>query len=254
MQVNYLDLLFSRIYNGNTDIPQDRIYFHIDNNVIGTTGNFVALTGMPKTCKTTFLTGIIASGIIGRPIFNFQLKLYPEIKKTKIAWFDTEQGPYDFSRAIKRIQDYTGLQNEIFNTLECFLVNSDTAKDIIAMIETYLINQPHCAILVIDGILDLIDNFNDETASKLLTRKLKKLAKDYNILIITVLHLGKKDLTSIGHIGSASDRYAQSTLTIEKTKNDSYVCSGKYLRSAAGFTPIEIYYNQNAGKFQQSFT
>lgn len=253
MQVNYLDLLYNRVFNGNTDIPQDRVYFHIENNVIGTSGNFVSLTGLPKTCKTTFLTAIIASGIIGKPIFNFQLKLYPEIRKTKIGWFDTEQGAYDFSRSINRIKYFTGCDNQIYDNLDCFLVNSDSAKDIISMVEAYLISQPRCAILIIDGILDLIENFNDETQSKLLTRRLKKLAKDYNILIITVLHLGKKDLTSIGHIGSASDRYAQSTLMIEKTKNNSYVCSGKYLRSAAGFTPIEIYFNQNTGNFTQSF-
>jgi len=59
---------------------------------------------------------------------------------------------------------------------------------------------------------------NDEGASKRLIRQLKRWARKYGILIITVLHLGKKDMSSIGHIGSASDRYAQSTLTIEKNK------------------------------------
>jgi len=252
MEVNLLDLLYSRIFNGNTEISQDRIYFKIEDNTIGTSGNFVTLVGLPKAGKSTFLTAMISSGISSRSCFGFELKLHPEINKKRIGWFDTEQSPYDFSRAVNRVKEFTGMGNDIFNYMDCFLVNSDTTKNIIGMIDTYLATQSQCGILIIDGILDLIDNLNDETASKLLTRKLKKWAKDYNILIITILHLGKKDLSSIGHIGSASDRYAQSTLVIEKTKNNSFTCAGKFLRSAPGFTPIEIYYNNLTGKYQQS--
>lgn len=254
MEINFLDLLFSRSFNANTEIPNDRIYFQIEKNTIGTSGNFVTLTGLPKAGKSTFLSAIISSGIIGRPVFNFQLNLFPEIRKNKIGWFDTEQSPFDFNRTINRVKEFTGLNNEIFDNLDCFLVNSDNTTNILAMIEAYLLSQPRCGILIIDGLLDLIDNFNDESASKLLIRKLKKWSKDYNILILTILHLGKKDLSSIGHLGSASDRYAQSVLNIEKTKNNSFVCSGKFLRSSAGFSPIEIYFNNNTNKYTQSFT
>jgi hypothetical protein len=252
MQINYLDLLVSRAFSGNTDLPPENIYLTIQDNIIGTAGNFVTLTGLPKSCKSTYLTAIIASAITNRPVFDFQLKLYPHLNKTKIAWFDTEQSAYDFSRSVKRIQEFTGLEGKLFEYMDCFLMNSDTSKDIINCIETYLAHNSKTGVLIIDGLLDLIDNFNSEEDSKLLTRRLKRWAKDNNILIITVLHLGKKDLTSIGHIGSASDRYAQSTLTIEKTKNNSFTCSGKYLRSAPGFTPIEIYFNQNTKRFVQA--
>jgi len=72
-----------------------------------------------------------------------------------------------------------------------------------------------------------------------------------NILIITILHLGKKDNSSIGHIGSASDRYAQSTLLVEKTKEGTFICAPKFLRSAKDFEIIEIKYSEEQKKFIQ---
>ena len=255
MEVNYLDLLFTRRFDSSTKIPNHPKYFTIGNNLIGSAGNIVTLVGLPKAGKSSFLTAIIASGLIQRAVFDFELKLYPEQKKTKIAWFDTEQSADDFNRSMQKVKDFSCLpESEIYNYLDCFLVNSDTSKDILGMIESYLQAQPSCAILVLDGLLDVVDNLNDEREAKLIIRKLKKLAKDYSILIITVLHLGKKDLSSIGHIGSEADRRAQSVLNIEKTKNNSYICSAKMLRSAAGFTPIEIYYNTLSGKICQTFS
>lgn len=254
MEVNYIDLLYSRLFNEKTNVEQEITYFRIDNNVIGTSGSFVTLVGLPKAGKSTFLTSIISSALIDKPVFNFELKLHPYLKKNKIAWFDTEQSAFDFNRSIKKVKEFTGMDDQIYQYLDCFLVNADHSKNIIGMIEAYLINVPNCGILVIDGLLDLIDNFNDEAASKQLIRRLKKWAKDHKILIVTILHLGKKDLTSIGHLGSAADRYAQSVLNIEKTKNNSYVLSAKMLRSAPGFNPIEIYYNNLTNKFTQSFT
>ena len=253
MQINYSDLLFSRIFNGTTVLNRQLTYFKIQDNIIGNSESFITLTGLPKAGKSTFLSAIISSAIINKPIFTFELKLFPEIKKTKIGYFDTEQSAFDFSKTINRIKDFTGIGDRVFDYLDCFLTNSDSVKDILGMIHEYLLTQPRCGILVIDGLLDLIENLNDEGSSKLLIRQLKKWAKEYNLLIISVLHLGKKDLTSIGHLGSNADRYAQSVLLVEKSKNNTLICSGKYLRSAPGFTQVELMYNINSNSYIQIF-
>jgi predicted kinase len=252
---NYAEILPKRKFDHTTAVVQDKIYFTIDNGidepaVIGTAGNFIALTGLPKAGKSTFVSALISSFITGKPHFTFNLKSYQD--KYKIAVFDTEQSPFDFNRTIYRIERFTNYDRAgIFKFFDAYLTREDNSSDILRLINEYLKQTPECAILIIDGILDLIDNMNDEGASKRLIRVLKKLGKKYDILIITVLHLGKKDNSSIGHIGSASDRYAQSTLLIEKTKEGTFTCVPKFLRSAKDFETIEIKYSEEKKIFVQ---
>jgi hypothetical protein len=252
---NYAEILAQRQFDHNREVIPDKIYFTIDNGIdepatIGTAGNFVAITGLPKAGKSTFVSALISSHILTSPVFTFSLKTYPG--KFKIAVFDTEQSPYDFNRTVNRIERFTKFERPtIFKFLDAYLTREDNSNDILKLISTYLKNTPECGVLIIDGILDLIDNMNDEGASKRLIRILKRWGKKYDILIITILHLGKKDNSSIGHIGSASDRYAQSTLIVEKTKEGTFTCGAKFLRSARDFQTIEIKYSDQHKNFIQ---
>jgi hypothetical protein len=246
----FADILETRRFNHTTHVIPDKVYFTIQENIIGTATNFVALTGLPKTSKSTIISAFIASFITGRAVLDFKLQAHED--KFKIALFDTEQSAYDFSRSVTRIQKFTGYDTAgIFQFFDAFLCREDNSQNILRLIDTYLNQTPNLAILIIDGLLDLIDSMNDETASKRLITTLKRWGKKHNILIITVLHLGKKDQSSIGHIGSASDRYAQSTLLVEKTKNGTFTCSPKFLRSAKDFNTIEIQYSDISKNFIQ---
>jgi len=167
--------------------------------------------------------------------------------KNRIGYFDTEQSPFDFRRQLEKIKRYSGTKN--FNKMDCFLFREDTTIDILNMINAYLQTESKCAILIIDGLLDLIENMNDEGESKRLIRILKRWGKEYGVLIVTALHVGKKDFTSIGHIGSAVDRYAQSVLLIEKEKDGSLTLSPKYRRSCIGFKPINIVYDHQINSY-----
>lgn len=242
------DILESRRFNHTTNVIPDKVYFTINEAVIGTSSNFVAITGLPKTSKSTIISALISSFITGRDILNFKLHAYED--KYKIALFDTEQSAYDFSRSVSRIQRFTSYDVPgIFKFFDAFLCREDSSTSILKLIDTYLRQTPELAVLIIDGLLDCIESMNDEAASKRLITTLKRWGKKHNILIVTVLHLGKKDQQSIGHIGSASDRYAQSTLLVEKTKNNTFTCSAKFLRSAPTFDTIEIMYSDNAKNF-----
>ena len=242
------DILESRRFNHKTHVIPDKIYLTIQDNVIGTASNFIAITGLPKTSKSTIISAMISSFISGVEVLDFKLNSYSD--KFRIALFDTEQSPYDFSRSVKRIGNFTKYDPAgIFKFFDAFLLREDSSNNIMKLIDQYLKTTPDLAILIIDGMLDLIDNMNDEGASKKLIRQIKKWGKKYDILIITVLHLGKKDQSSIGHIGSASDRYAQSTLLVEKTKTGTFTCAPKFLRSAKDFNTIEIIYSETAKNF-----
>ena len=248
LPVNYAEILEKRRFSDKTIITEDRLYFTIQDNIIGTSGNFISISGLQKAGKSTFISAIISSAITGRAVWDFKINAYKD--KFRVCLFDTEQSNGDFNRSITRIQKLTNYDKAgIFQFFDSFLCREDSPDEILKLIEYYITQTPELSVLIIDGILGIVNSMNDEIESNRIIRTLKRWASQHNILIISVLHLGKKDQLSLGHIGSASDRYSQSTLIIEKSKTGSFICSPKYLRSAKDFEPIEIMYNEQLKKY-----
>jgi len=241
------ELLAKRQYNPDYIPNKEDIVFTIGSKNTGSLSNFITLSGLPKAGKSTFISAIVASAFVTYDIFSMKIHL-PKDRK-KVCYFDTESSDYDFYRQINKIKGFADLiaMPDNFNAYQ---VREDSSSTIRKMIEEYLTNNPDCSVIIIDGLLDLIVNMNDEREASLVTKWLKKITKVYNVLLITVLHQSKSNLSTTGHIGSASDRFAQSTLDIVKDKErNCYVLSSRFMRSDADFEPITLM-NFN-GVFQQ---
>lgn len=243
MAISYAELLNNCRIDDNYTFKDDNIYLSIGESIIGSSGNFVTITGLPGTSKSTFISAIISSAISEAEVLKFKA-LCQYQNKNRIALFDTEQLGLDLERKLNIIRKFSR-KKEIFTNFDLFSVVEHEGKTILNLIVTYLKNTPECAILIIDGLLDLANGlFNDERESNKLIRSIRKIAKKYDILIITVLHLGKKDGLALGHLGSASTRYCQSELEVSKTKEGTYKCIAKKTRSAPGFDDIEMRYSE----------
>jgi hypothetical protein len=243
-------LLASRQYNAADEPPEEQIVWRIQFNNIGSLGNFAMITGQPKAGKSRYLSAIIGSGISRDEIFRQQVKLPQE--KSDIAHWDTEQSRHDYHRMMKLIKKLAGIENfpVSFNSYHC---RRDNPRQIMAMIEYYLTITPTCGLIVLDGLLDMIDRFNDEGESKALINFLKRITDVYNILVIGVLHRSRTVDKTMGHLGSAADRAAQSVLIVEKNiegSNITYILKPEYLRSAESFDPISIFYNKAINEWQ----
>ena len=77
------------------------------------------------------------------------------------------------------------------------------------------------ALIVIDGIADLIGSVNDEEQSVDLVNTLFQIAGRYNTLLICVLHLNPGGIKLRGHLGSELQRKASGILSVEKRKDQS---------------------------------
>lgn len=233
-----LQQLESRKYKPDYIPPTDYKVFTINDKLVGSLQNYVCFTGLPKTGKSTFLSALIASALHPNDFFSMKINL-PDDRK-RICYIDTESSDYDFYRQMERIRRFIDL-HRLPEKLDAFAVREDNHKTIMQYIETYLLKTPDCAVLIIDGLLDLIMNYNDEAESRQLVQFLKTITKRFNVLIITVIHLGKKDNQTLGHLGSASDRYAQSTLLVEKDKEQQcFTLSSRFMRSDEDFQAISI--------------
>jgi hypothetical protein len=215
--------------------------------LVGSLSNFCIFSGLPKAGKSSYLMGAIASSLIHHEIFSMKIN-FPTDRR-KICLFDTESSDYDFYMNLKKIKSFSGLITlpDYFNAYQ---VREDGSGIIRKMIERYLELNTDCSVIIVDGLLDLLVNYNDERESSLLTKWLKKITKQYNILLISVLHQSKSNLSTTGHIGANSDRFAQSTLDIVKDKEkNTYILTSRFMRSDIDFEPVTLM-NFN-GVFQQ---
>ena len=238
MSKNVSELLESRRYD-KTFIPNDeQRILEISNKFVGTLENYIIYAGLPKAGKSTFISGLIASCFAPWSVFDQKLHL-PDTRR-KIALFDTESSSYDLHRTMQRVKYYADI-NHLPDRFEVFSLREDMPKTIQELIEHYLMINKDCACIVIDGLLDLCINYNDEVETRILTNWLKRITKQYKILLISVLHLGKNTGETLGVLGSNTDRWAQATMTIRKQKdNGQIVLEAKFLRSADDFQPIAI--------------
>jgi hypothetical protein len=247
--INPLDLLLdSRKYNPQYEPSKDQILWSInDKHIIATTMNFQILTGVPKSGKSSFLAALIST--VFTPSDLWGLKLHLPSDRRKIGYFDTESSDYDFYRQVERIKKFAGI-NGIPEWCNLFTVREDDPKVILSMVEHYL-KSTGAPIVIIDGLLDCILDFNDPIESRKLINLFKRLTKVYNCCIIGVLHQGKGQAgTTLGHLGSNTDRYAQSTIEIIKDKEkQTFTMSSRFLRSSEDFEPITLM--NNAGEWHQ---
>jgi ferritin len=249
MQPTIAQILEQRRYDQTVTPPAEQVVFTIEGKTIGTLQNFVCISGLPKAGKSTFSGAAVASAFGPGDMFGIKLQLPAE--RRRIAYFDTEQSDYDFHKHMTRIKNFAGL-NGLPAWFDAFKCREDNSATIRQLVETYLQQNKDCSVLIADGFLDLLANFNDEMQSKDLIDWLKRITKQANILLVGVLHLGKKDGHTLGHLGSMVDRYCQSLLKVEKDKEAGvYTLSAEMLRSAADdINPISL---QNiSGQWQQA--
>lgn len=249
-EVNYREILESRHYKLDYTPPQEEVFLRIRGETVGTAGNFVILSGLPKAGKSTYLHAMISS-YFSRGQMLYNISMTSSHSRPSIAYFDTESAEYDFYQNLRRIKSLCGIY-ELPVTFSAFTTRQDNADMNKRLIEEY-IKIKTSSVIIVDGMLDLIQNYNDENESRELIDWLKLITAKYSVLIIGVIHTGKKDNHTLGHFGSMADRYAQSVLEVVKDKsNNTLVLSAKYLRSAPEFEPISIMW-QGSGYVEVSW-
>lgn len=227
-----LKLLEKNHYKENYKPPANQIVFKIEGKNIGSLGNFIVFSGLPKAGKSQFLHAFISSALSGTSVLDLEVN---RLKNT-VALFDTESNEYDFYSNLDSIKFLSNIAlPDFFHAFKMREETPSTNRDAI----TFYIEKFKSKIVVIDGFLDLIDNFNDERESRLLVNWLKYITSKHKCLIVGVIHLGKKDNHTLGHFGSMIDRYAQSVLEVVKERESgTFELKAKMLRSASDFTPI----------------
>lgn len=220
---------------------------------LGSFGNFIAITGKPKSRKSTFAQAIISAAITNTPQLDFTAQL--PATKNEVILIDTEQDRNDLAMHLQRLKHQAGISK--FSHLPHFSVYSVATLDpeeVCIFIGKMLRDHARAGLIIIDGLLDLINDMNDVKEARALLSQIKTWAIEHDCLFVTILHQSKSTGFSIGHLGSFADRKAQAVLSVEKNEDETSTISAAYLRSDANFEPITIYYNYNIKGYSVEFS
>ena len=171
----------------------------------------------------------------------------PEDKR-KILYVDTEQSPYHCLKVMKRILRMAGLPDDRDNeNLEFLALRKYTPEQRIRIAEQAIYNTPNIALVIIDGIRDMVYDINSPGESTRIISKLMQWTDDRQIHIHTILHQNKGDENARGHIGTELNNKAETVLLVEKDKNNGDISkvSAMHIR-AMDFEPFAFRINDNA--------
>ena len=211
----------------------------VHGSVIGTLGNFSASIGKAKSKKTFNVSAIVAAALKNGTTLRYVAEL-PEDKR-KILYVDTEQSPYHCLKVMKRILRMAGLPDDRDNeNLEFLALRKYTPEQRIRIVEQAIYNTPDIALVIIDGIRDMVYDINSPGESTRIISKLMQWTDDRQIHI-------KGDENARGHIGTELNNKAETVLLVEKDKGNGDISnvSAMHIR-AMDFEPFSFRINDNA--------
>jgi hypothetical protein len=181
-------------------------------------GMILSLAGMEKSRKSRLLYTLAAGGLTGKPFLGFRWKASPR----KIMIFDTEQ-PLFWLRRAGRFMTRTVGNRDWGDVLEFHSVRALTDKERLAYIEekAYLARANGVVdMIIIDGIVDLLTDFNDLGKSTEAFNRLMAMQEDS--ILTTVIHLNKgiNNQSEQGHLGRLATKKADSILRLIYNEED----------------------------------
>lgn len=189
--------------------------FQIDGVQFCPSGGITAVSGQAKQGKSQFLLVLIATLLSGKEFGNLK-RLKP---CQSILWIDTEQSKYDVQSNMKRLYHLVGIPEK-----------TDAAK-----IHLHIAHLRDCSpeqrlqiigdgldkfkpdTIIIDGIRDLLHNFNDERESEEVIQWLLTISAAFQgSNIFCVLHNNPGDNKMRGHLGSELLNKCTDRFTVSK--------------------------------------
>ena len=202
------------------EIKEPQPLISLSDKPIFTRGNISCIGGRAKSRKS-FLVGLLTAQFL-----DFE-------DNTTVMIIDTEQGSFHVQKATKRIHrllEWSETQNNkrlrVFRLRE--LTTDQRLEFVKSAIEYYLPD-----LVFIDGIRDILHDFNNIAESSEVINLLMKLSSETNSHICCVLHVNKGDDNLRGHTGTELTNKSETTIAVEKIDESVSEVTPKYCRNIA---------------------
>ena len=166
-----------------------------------------------KAGKTTMLKVCAAAWLRGA-----QFRVKSELEEPRVLWLDTEQNRPDVKQILTDIVEMTGLDKDYITShlhvhaLRC----CDYANLHELMLQAVGDFKPQA--VIVDGIVEFVTSFNDETIAKKLVHDLQVMSQEHECAVVCVLHTNKadEDHNMRGHLGTMLAQKAGTVLECRK--------------------------------------
>ena len=227
-----MEKLYSSRLSTEEKIEEDQYMLEIANTGFFAKGDLSAIKAKPKNGKTNAIAIMAAALLKG-----FWGPLVCRITNSKILWIDTEQRRGDALRVYLRTLKLAGLsKKDDFERFQMFALRPFTSEDKMKSMKE-LIKDFQPDIVFIDGIVDIMCNFNDVEESKKVIDELMRMStkeeSGKNLSIVCVLHTNKatEDHNMRGHLGTMLTQKAGTVLEVTKNKNGIFTVSNTESRN-----------------------
>lgn len=188
-------------FNMADEIARPDFRFRICGTEIVQSGGIVALSGKAKQGKTQFLTILTAVAMSGFDFGTLQRMTPPK----SVLWIDTEQSPFDLQTNMTRLYNLTGWSprtDSANHGLFIYMLRPCSPKQRVEIINKAI--ETHTPdFIIIDGLRDLLTDFNDvEQSNQVVTWLLQTSAALPQATIFAVLHTNDGSDKMRGHLGT----------------------------------------------------
>jgi len=181
------------------DYPELDYVLRINDTKCMPLGDIQAIKAKAKHGKTLTIVCLIAAMLKGQFMEIKAIK-----KNLRVLFFDTEQSPLSTAKIARKIHFLSGLDTTVNNdSFIAYTLRTKNSAERVSYIQNQVsIKKPD--IIFIDGIRDLLEDFNDITQSNNLIGWLMRLSDEYRCSIVCVLHTNKSatDSNMRGHLGT----------------------------------------------------
>ena len=210
------------------ELPPMRFLFRIFGKPCFPRGELVAVTGKAKSGKTLFNSVLMACCVrdevlqVHRPPDNIDGTCQDRF--LKCLWYDTEQSEQSTqdilkNRVLRLLDDTSALSPQPSDYYDIFNVRCLNYEVRLRLFET-AVHKYRPALVVLDGVRDLLADINDGVRAQEIVERLMKLAQETDCCMVCVLHQNKgaEDRNLRGWIGTELMNKAFEVYSCEKVK------------------------------------
>ncbi len=208
-----------RVASG-TEVQPEEPALTVDDVGLFALGDIHGLKGKQKCGKTTALKVCLAAWMKGS-----QFRVTSGLESPRVLYLDTEQKQSDVKLIVTDVIQMTGLEAEYVD--DHLRVYALRRRDFNLLLDDMrlLIDDFRPQVVVVDGIVEFVASFNDESMAKQLIHELLCISEDYRLAMVCVLHTNKSDddHNMRGHLGTMLAQKAGTVLECKKERGSSVI-------------------------------
>lgn len=180
---------------------------------IFTEDNVSMIFGPAKSRKSALIRSICQAVLSGE-----NEKMHSDYFRSNIAIFDTEQSRYHCLRTTRLIWNMT---RQTVNYFCISTLNKDQKRKIV---ESFLIENPDCGLVILDNIVHFVGDFNSAQESSEVTEWVLNIKSKYKTHVLVVLHENASSVITKprGHLGTNLMNLCETAIRIQKDTNDKF--------------------------------